>query len=370
MKREVTAVFILVLTLVSLGILMTFSAQGYKSTGELGAGEPLTQLYALGIGFVAMLVAARFDYHRFRDALVFRGIVLASLILLVAVLIQGVGAEAKGAQRWIRLPGFQFQPSELGKFALILLLAVKLTANHENLQRFFSGFLPPVCIAGLFAGLVLAENDLGVPVVMMTVAYLMMGVAGVSLRYMVLSFAPLGAILLVAIVKSPHRVKRLAIFLDPWADPLDGGFNLIQSYSAFAQGQFWGKGAGAGEQKLGYLFASNTDFVYALVGEEFGLVGTMTVLVLFVGLLFAGYRIAANAKDMFGALMATGIVALISVQALVMMMVNIGLLPTKGLPLPFISYGGTSLILFMGLAGVLTNIGIQGEVPEEASRRA
>ena len=362
MSREVTAVFTLVLALVSVGILMIFSARGYR----VDAREPMTQLYALGIGFTGMVLAARFDYHRFRDGFIFRGIVLLSLVLLVLVLIHGV--EVNGAKRWIRLPGFQLQPSELAKFALILLLAVKLTDNRDYLKRFFSGFLPPVCIAGLFAGLVIAENDLGVPVVMMAVAYIMMSVAGVAWRYMLLSCAPLGALVLVAIAKSPHRVERLGAFRNPWADPLDSGYNLIQSYSAFAQGGLWGRGAGAGEQKLGYLYASHTDFVYALIGEEFGLVGTLVVLGLFAALLFVGYRIVANAKDMFGALLATGIVALITVQAVVIMSVNIGLLPTKGLPLPYISYGGTSLIVFMGLAGVLANIGIQATVQEPPAR--
>ncbi|MBL7648792.1 MAG: cell division protein FtsW [Candidatus Hydrogenedentes bacterium] len=354
MKRETTAVITLVLALTLAGCLMVFSARGYDES----AGELRTQVYALTIGFVVMLVAARFDYHRLKDGLIFRGVVLGTLALLVLVLL--VGDTVNGAQRWIRVAGFQLQPSELGKFALILLLAVKLTDNRENLRKFFSGFLPPAFIAVLFAGLVLAERDLGVPVLMMGVAFIMMAVAGVSYQYLVASCVPLAAGVVALIVTSPHRVERLLAFRDPWHDPLDSGFNLIQSYSAFAQGGLWGKGAGASEQKLGYLFASHTDFVYSLIGEEFGLVGTLTVLGLFAGLLYAGYRIIINAQDMFGALLATGIVSLISLQAGIIMGVTTGLLPTKGLPLPFISYGGTALIVFLGLAGILSNIGMQG----------
>lgn len=364
MHREVTGVVTIVLALVAAGTLMVYSAVGYEN----GASEPRTHFYALVIGIVALMVAMRFDYHRLRDPFVFRSIVLVSLALLVYVLIAGV--TANGAKRWVAIGGLRFQPSEFAKFALILLLAVKLTHNREHIRKFFAGFLPPVCIAGLFAGLVLAEKDLGVPIVMMVVAYAMMMVAGVSWRYMFMSVLPLGAIVTVAIVKSPHRVERLVAFRDPWADPLDSGFNLIQSYSAFAQGGLWGKGAGASEQKLGYLYASHTDFVYALVGEEFGLAGTLTVLLLFAGLLIAGYRIATNASDMFGALLSTGIVALFSVQALIIMLVTIGLLPTKGLPLPFVSYGGTALIVFLGLTGVLANVGIQATPPESGAKRA
>jgi cell division protein FtsW len=354
MKRETTAVITLVLALTLAGCLMVFSARGFDEA----AGELRTQVYALSIGLVVMMVAARFDYHRLKDGFIFRSVVLGTLALLLLVL--AVGDTVNGAQRWIRLAGFQVQPSELGKFALILLLAVKLTDNRENLRKFFSGFVPPAFIAVLFSGLVLAERDLGVPVLMMGVAFIMMAVAGVSYQYLAASCVPLAAGIVALILTSPHRVERLLAFRDPWQDPMDTGFNLIQSYSAFAQGGFWGKGAGASEQKLGYLYASHTDFVYSLIGEEFGLVGTLTVLGLFAGLLYAGYRIVVHARDMFGALLATGIIGLISFQAAIIMGVTTGLLPTKGLPLPFISYGGTALIVFLGLAGILSNIGMQG----------
>lgn len=365
MKRETTAAITLVLSLTLIGTLMVFSAKGYE---EDGAAWMARQFAALGIGLLVMLVAARFDYHRLKDGFIFRSIVLGTIGLLLLVLV--AGTEVNGAQRWIRIPGMQLQPSELAKFALILLLAVKLTDNREQLKKFFSGFVPPACIAVFFAGLVLAERDLGVPVLMMGVAFVMMAVGGVALRYLLLSCVPLACAVVALIVTSPHRVERLMAFRNPWHDPLGSGFNLIQSYSAFAQGGLWGKGAGASEQKLGYLFASHTDFVYALVGEEFGLAGTLVVLGLFAGFLVAGYRIAANARDMFGAMLATGIVVLITMQAAIIMAVTTGLVPTKGLPLPFVSYGGTALIVFLGLVGVLSNVGMQADEPPTAGRRA
>lgn len=364
MKRETTAVITLVLALALAGTLIVFSAKGY---GENGGQWIARQLLALSIGLIAMMVASRFDYHRLKDGAIFRSIVLGTLVLLVLVLL--IGTEVNGAKRWIRFPGVQLQPSELGKFALIVLLAVKLTDNRDQLRRFFSGFLPPTCITLLFAGLVLAERDLGVPVLMVGVAGIMMAVAGVSLRYLIASCIPLAGAFVALIVTSPHRVERLMAFRDPWHDPLGSGFNLIQSYSAFAQGGLWGKGAGASEQKLGYLFAPHTDFAFALLGEEFGLAGTLLVVAMFAGLLCAGYRIALHARDLFGAMLATGIVAMITLQAIVIMGVTTGLLPTKGLPLPYVSYGGTALIVFLGMAGVLANIGMQAHDPARDGKR-
>jgi len=364
MKRETVAVITLALSLTLVGTLMVFSALGYKEDGGPWVAR---QFIFAGIGVTAMLIAARFDYHRLKDGFIFRGIILGTLALLVLVLL--IGTEANNAQRWIRVFGMQFQPSELGKFALILLLAVKLTDNRESLKKFFSGFLPPAFISVFFAGLVVLEHDLGGPIVMVAVAGVMMAVAGVAIRYLLLSCIPLGAAVVALIVVSPERVERLMVFRNPWHDPMDAGFHLIQSYSAFAQGGLWGKGAGASEQKLGYLFASHTDFVFALIGEEFGLVGTVLVVLLFGSLLYAGYRIIINARDMFGAMLATGIVALIAIQAAVIMGVTTGLLPTKGLTLPFVSYGGTALIVFLGLTGILANIGIQGKEPAGNSRR-
>ena len=358
MPRETTMVFSVVMALVLLGILMVFS------TSEL---SPVTgslldrQLRFVLIGFAAMLFASRFNYHHFADKLVYRSMFFFTLLLLVLVLIPGVGTKVDGAQRWL----FGFQPSELAKFTLVTLLAVKLTSNREHVKKLFRGFLPPMLTASFFAGLVLLERDLGVPVVMMGVAAIMACVAGVRWIYLGASVVPLAGAVTSLIIFWPHRAVRILAFLRPWDHREDAGWQLIQSMSAFAQGALLGRGAGASEQKLGYLPAAHTDFIFAVVGEELGLVGTLTLVLLFGLLLYAACRIAMNAPDLFGCLMATGIAGLIGVQATFIMMVTTGLLPTKGLPLPFISYGGTSLIMFMTMAGVLANIGLQAQAPEE-----
>ena len=264
-----------------------------------------------------------------------------------------------GAQRWIDLKFTRFQPSEAAKFALIVMLAIKLTANQEQVRDFFKGFVPPMLIAGFFAGLVLLERDLGVPVVLMAVAFIMVLVAGARLSFVIASCVPVAAGVALQIWTNPYRVELVLAFMDPWSDKSDSGFHLIQSLAGVARGSLWGLGAGASEQKLFYLPAAHTDFIFAVWAEEMGLLGTLTVVALFAVFVVAGFRVALWARDLFGGLLATGIVSLIALQASFNMAVTVGLLPTKGLPLPFISYGGTSLIVLLALAGVLLNVGLQ-----------
>jgi cell division protein FtsW len=363
MKRETTAVITIALALMMIGVLMVYSTSALNEM--VGRLLPRHLIY-VAVGLCALFVGARFDYHRFRDPLVYRGILLITLGLLVAVLIVGITVD--GGRRWIGYGAFRFQPSELAKFAVIVLLAVKLTQNRREITQFWRGFLPPIVLAAIFAGLVLAERDLGVPVVMMAVTFIMMCVAGVRWRYLLVSVVPLTLGIVAAVVYAPHRLQRLLAFLDPWEHRTGHSFQLIQSMSAFAQGGAWGRGAGAGEQKLYYLPASHTDFVFAVVGEELGLVGTLVVVGLFALFMHQAFRIALNASDRFGALLAIGIASLILFQASFIMAVTTGLLPTKGLPLPFISYGGTSLILMLGMVGVLANVGVQAHPPVPARK--
>ena len=360
MRRETTTVMTIVIALVTLGVLMVYSASAVNAEFSTLLKK---QLIALFIGSAAMLVASRFDYHHFAKPRFFCAVVGFAVLSLVLVLLPGVGREVDGGRRWILIPviNFNYQPSEFAKFAVIVAIAHTLTTYRERVTTFLWGFLLPLSIACLFAVLVLAERDLGVPVIMMGVAYIMMSTAGTRWRYLMLSAAPAAGLLWLLVLWAPHRMIRLLAFLDPWNHRDKAGWQLIQSFSAFARGSLTGLGAGASEQKLGYLPAAHTDFIFAVVGEEFGLVGTLTVVSLFAILLVAAVRIAMNAQDLFGALLAVGITGLITMQAVFIMAVTTGLLPTKGLPLPFISYGGTSLIVFLGLIGVLVNVGVQAQ---------
>lgn len=370
MKRETMFVLTVTLALTLVGILMVYSSSGVgtRAAERLREPSPLyyvnRQLAYMAIGLLGMWIASRIDYHRWATPLYFRGIVFVSLALLVLVLM--IGAKTGGACRWIPVAGFRFQPSEFAKFAVILLLAVKLSQNQQHIRSFWRGIAPPAVTTCVFLGLIVAEHDLGVPVVIGSVCLLMLLMAGIPKRYFFLALGCGGAGVAGLIYLSPNRMERILAFRNPWADPSDTGLQLIQSLAAFAQGGILGRGPGASEQKLHYLPAAHTDFIFAVWGEEMGLVGCLALVVLFVALLIASMRIVAGARDSFGALLAGGIVSLVSFQAAFNMAVTIGLLPTKGLPLPFISSGGTALIVYLSMIGVLLNIGLQAEDPERA----
>lgn len=370
MIRESVALLTVVLALMLIGVLMVYSATTVSASvvaqanGANEFGHLWKQLQYVTLGLIALVVAVRFDYHRLAHPKIYRPIVLVAFALLLLVLVPGMGVKVYGAQRWIQVAGFRFQPSEFAKLALIVLLAVKLSANQGEIKSFFRGFIPAIVVTFMFAALVFLEKDLGVPVVMVAVAFLMIFAAGTRWIFVITCIVGAGAGVTAIALATPHRVQRLVAFLDPWQYAQKEGFQLIQSMTAFARGSFLGQGPGASEQKLFYLPFPHSDFVFAVWGEEMGLVGTLLVVGLFVAFTMLSIRIATCAPDLFGTLLAAGIGGLISIQAAFNMGVTTGLLPTKGLPLPFISYGGSALIMNLALAGILINIGLQAKEPE------
>ena len=364
MRRESTLLLTTVLTLVLIGVIMVYSASSVFPSAEY---RLFRHLMYVGIGLAALLMGIQVNYRQLRNAFLFRFLVVLSLTLLVAVLLPGVGVVRSGAQRWIEIGGLTFQPSELAKFALLLLLAVKLSENQEHIKSFRLGYLPYVVITLVFAGLILLERDLGTPVVLCAAAFIMLAMAGAPWRYLLPSIIPAGLAVYALSVTSEYRYKRLTAFLDPWSYREEEGYQLIQSMTAFVEGSIWGRGPGGGEQKLFYLPEAHTDFIFAVWGEETGLVGSLFLIGVFALMLGLSLRIALHARDLFGSLLAGGIVSLIAFQAAFNMAMTTGLLPTKGLPLPFISLGGTSLIVFMGLMGIVINVGLQAEAPRRVS---
>jgi cell division protein FtsW len=350
----------LVLALLTVGVVTVYSANSvYESVNSKMAKH----LVYVAIGLMAFAAGARFDYHRLNNALVVRFFVVLSLVLLVAVLLPGIGVERNGAQRWIDIAGFSFQPSECAKFTLILLLAAGLSSKQDEIQSFTKVFLPYAGMIGLFAVMIVAERDLGTPTVLATAAFGVLLMAGVPWKYIVPTIG-LGALGVAGLVAtSEYRARRLMAFMDPWNHRQEEGYQLIQSMTAFVNGAFWGRGPGGGEQKLFYLPEANTDFIFAVWGEETGVVGAILLATLFFALIVVSLRIAMNARDVFGMLLAGGAVSLIGMQAAFNMMVSTGLAPTKGLPLPFISMGGTSLVVFMAMMGIVLSVGVQAEAP-------
>jgi cell division protein FtsW len=378
MRRETLFAMNIALALVFIGLVMSYSAGIGRPQPGGQLSDPVNYLKAhavyAGIGLILMLLAARIDYRIWQARPVFWLLAGSALVALVLVLI--VGDEVRGAQRWLNVGGFSFQPSEVAKLVLVIALAVKLAENQEHIRTFSRGFIPPIIITGLLAGLVLLEQDLGTPVVLGTVAIAMIFMAGGKLWHIALVSAPAAAGVVAAIRMSPERMERITTFLHPWDYRSDGALQLIESMTGFVRGGLWGMGLGAGEQKLYWLPDAHSDFIFSVWGEEMGLAGTLALVVLFGLFVVAALRIAVCARDLFGTLLASGVATLITVQAAANMGVTTGLLPTKGLGLPFVSAGGSSLVINMVLVGILLSVGsraVERDIPAPiaaAARRA
>ena len=359
MPRKVTPdlwLFAVALVLVSTGVVMIYSASAIVAADRFR--DPYfflkRQVFWAMLGCGALWFALRTDYRRL-EKLVLPLLVLA-IALLVLVLVPGLGVSINGSRRWLRLGPLSFQPAELAKLALVVYLAAFLARKQEAVAHGWRGVVPPLAVSGLLAGLILLQPDLGncVTVLVLTVALLFL--AGVSTKWLgVLGVAALPLVGLV-IWLAPYRMRRVFAFLDPWSDPRGSGFQIIQSWLAFGNGGLLGQGIGASRQKLFYLPESHTDFIFAILGEELGFVGAAVVVTLFAVLVWRGLRIGVRAAEPFGTYLALGITVLVATQTLVNLGVVTGLLPTKGLPLPFLSFGGSALLVTMVATGVLLNI--------------
>lgn len=339
-----------------LGLVMVFSASAVVAGNRYDDTSYFLkrQLAWLVFGFALLHLASRVDYRVWRRMAV--PVLVATLVLLILVLVPGVGAAVKGARRWLRLGPISVQPAEVTKLAVVIYLAAYLSNKEARLKEFGSGLLPPLTVIGLLAGLVVLEKDLGTVVVIGLVALGLLFLAGARLTHLA-GLALLAVPVLAAVIlSSPYRLRRLMTFLAPWQDPTDAGFQVTQSFMALGSGGLFGVGLGAGKQKLFFLPEAHTDFVLALVGEELGLVGTSAIMLLFAALVIKGFQIAGRAREPFGRHLATGITLLIGVQALINAGVVTGLLPTKGLTLPLVSYGGSSLMVTLVAVGILLSV--------------
>jgi cell division protein FtsW len=345
-----------VLFLVGVGIVMVYSASSAYALKEFGSDYHFLKrqgLFSL-LGIIALVVCRHIPFNLYR-ALAYP-ILFTALILLAAVHIPGLGIEAGGAKRWLSLGKFSFQPSEFARIALVIYLAYSLNKKQDHIEQFKIGFIPHVMILGLFTFLLLIQPDFGSVVIFAAITWIMLYLGGVRLWHLLGSLLVLLPIGYFFLVYEQYRVKRLLAFLDPWQNPANEGYQMIHSLMAFGTGGIFGTGIGKSYQKLFYLPESHTDFIFSVIGEELGLLGIAGIITLYAIILYRGISIARNSVDPFGGFMAMGITAAMGLQICVNMGVCLGLLPTKGLTLPFLSYGGTSLLLNMAAMGILMNV--------------
>ncbi len=317
------------------------------------------QLIWMALGLVALWVAARTDYHELRRLVL--PLVLISVFLLLLVLVPHIGIQRSGARRWLEFGPIGVQPAELAKLAAIVGLAYWLERRSVRLHSFADGVVPFLVLLGGSVFLVILERDLGTTFLIICIFLAEFLVAGARLRHLLLMTATAAALLYLFIVREPYRIRRLLTFLNPWNDQLDAGFQSVQAILALGTGGWLGIGLGQSVQKYQWLPEAHTDFIFAIIGEETGILGASAVLLAFGWLAYRGFRTALRAPDAFGLLLATGITTWLSVQAFVNMGAVTGTLPTTGIPLPFISYGGSSLAISLLAVGILLNISAQGQ---------
>jgi cell division protein FtsW len=353
------------LGLVAFGLVMVYSAT--SASAALGNGDPMSYLkrqavYAL-IGLVFMIIASRFDYHRLRYLA--PPFVLVALGLCAAVLV--LGPAINGARRWFVFGPASFQPSELAKLALCLFAAAYLARRRP--PRTVGELVKPLgLLAAIFCGLIVVEPDLGTTITLCGMMLAIFLVAGVPARLLLTATLAAAAVGTLAIWLEPYRRARFFSFLNPWSDAEGSGFQIVQATIGIGSGGFTGAGLGEGVGKISYLPEAHTDMIFAVIGEELGLVGSTFVIGAFAALALVGFRIALRCPDRFGKLLAAGITALVCGQAAINLAATLGIAPLTGIPLPFVSYGGSSLVVLLAAIGVLLNIAVNGRVVTSSVR--
>lgn len=355
--NETGAVLVITVCFLVIGTIMIFSASSVKAFHDYQDSLYYLKRHAMWaiIGIASFFIFSKINYRKLRSISPLA--VIITTLLLVAVLIPGVGIVLNGARRWINLGPLGFQPSEFAKIALLVYGAMVLSSKKgktEGIRDVTNLFSLLVLISAV---LILRQPDLGTALLIGINTLILFFLAGVRLRILApITLASIFAVF-IAIMTEKYRRQRLFSFLDPWADPRGSGFHLIQSLAAFGSGGFFGVGLGSSLQKFSYLPQAHTDFIFAIVGEEFGLIGTLSIIMLYLAFGYFGLKIAYRATDRFGKLLAGGIVGSILIQAVINIGAVSGVLPITGVPLPFISYGGTALLINLTAVGILKNIG-------------
>jgi cell division protein FtsW len=349
--------FITVLILLSLGLIMVFSASAPTAEKEFGNIYYYIkkQLMFAAIGMAAMMLAANYDYHKIGRKTVW-GLLIASIIMLILVLIPGIGSSSHGSWRWIIIAGFRFQPSELAKMALILFFSYSLSRRKRPLETFFGDLLPYLFVLGIIAVLLLLETHLSATIIMIAIAMIILFAAGAKIKHFAALVLPVVGLIVAVITFTDYMTPRINSWLNPWSDPRGDGYQTIQSLYAIGSGGLFGRGLGQSMQKFLYVPEPHNDYIFPILAEELGFVGVVAVLLLFMVFIWRGIKIAVHAPDIYGCLIATGVTSLIAVQSLFNVAVVTNSVPPTGVSLPFFSAGGTALILFMTEVGILLNV--------------
>lgn len=354
-KRQDVMILILVALLLFMGIVMVYSSSAFFALDKYRSTYYFLkkQLFWILVGSLMLILFRNIKYEVLQKYSKF--LFAAAIVLMFFVFIPHIGKASSGAKRWIYLFGFSFEPSELLKLAFIIYMADAISRKQEQMKSFAKGLLPFLIIIGVVSVILYLQPDLGAILLMFSLGMIMLFVGGVRLRHVLMSILISSPLIYVAIIKASYRAKRILAFLDPWKDPQGVSFQIVQSFIAFGSGGLFGKGLGKSTQKLFYLPEAHTDFIFAIVGEELGLIGASVILALFAFLIWKGIGLSLEIEDNFGKLLVVGVISYIGLQAFINMSVVTGLLPTKGMTLPFISYGGSSLVINMIAIGILLN---------------
>jgi len=355
--------FVTTFILICIGVVMIYSASSIYAWERYKDSLFFLKRHVsfLMIGAILTFLVMSTDYKKMRKWA--KPALVLSFLSLILVLIPGIGREVAGARRWFRLKFISFQPSELANIVMIIYIADFISRKSDTIKTFWQGFLPPMFALGAVALLILLQPDLGTVLALGIVVFIMLLVAGVRVSYLLSVLLASLPLLYMLVFNVPYRRMRIMSFLNPWMDPKGSGFQVIQSQIALGSGGIFGVGLGHSRQKLFYLPAAHTDFIFSIIGEELGLLGTIGVIILLMFFIQQGLKIVKNASDKFGYFLSLGLVLMISLKAIINIGVSCGILPTKGLPLPFISYGGSSFIFDMVSVGILMNIARTGEYP-------
>lgn len=351
--------FIVLVLLCAFGVIMLFSASYYYAQSQFGDGLYFVkkQLIFLVIGFGALLGLSHLKYTFYRKIALVSYLALIALLVLTLV----VGKSAQGAQRWIPIGGFQFQPAEFAKFIMVVVMANFMTTKKNDMSKFFSGMLPLLVYLVIPCVLIVLQPNLSMVIILCLTAYFMFFIGGTKMIHRLMLLAAGAAAILVLVLIEPYRLSRLTTFFDPWKDPSGSGYQTIQSLYAFGNGGLFGQGINASRQKLLFLPYRESDFVLSIIGEELGFVGCFLLLAAYLFVIYRGIRIAMRCRR-FGSLLAAGITGVLAIQVLINVGVVTNALPATGQTLPFISAGGTSLVVFLAAMGILLNVSRYTEV--------